>query len=177
MSSSKQLNFFIVNEDWASIGSLFSGMDVLFIKVPFKDMSKILSTDIGTKGEESYIVYLTKEKFFDRIEFRNDTDGYNVDVIRSYAIEFNRGGFYPYSNKILHRARFYAITSFKDENNISIKKDSEFVEWVNTIFKSFKKHFLTESPLDKDFPFSLRTIEWATRMGAKMDAAGLTISY
>ena len=116
---------------------------ICFIKVPLKDSSNFFTKTIADKKEgESYKVYLTKEEYKDKIFFEHGEDKktLEVDILKSYAIEFDRAGFFPYSSQILHRARFYTGNKYFNKSGKEVEKDAEFIKW-NTCFqraKSFK---------------------------------------
>jgi hypothetical protein len=173
MSHSKQTNFFIVHEDWPLISNFLKNKGVVFIKNPVINKLDLLSDDISSKNEdESFQVYLTKKEYAEKVVLKQQKVGYDVNILESYVIEFSRGGFYPYSDKILYRARFYTVTKYEGASD-KIEKDKEFINWIENIYTSFKATFLKKTDLDKDFSFSENAIKWMIENGAKVDPTGL----
>ena len=178
MRGSRQINFFIVQEDWPAISAFFKQQGVVFIKVPILSEENIYSDDIGSKTkEESYQVYLTRKEYHSNVftaQLKSEKAAY-IDIVRSYAIEFNRGGFYPYSKNILHRARLYSINKYYNNEGHLIEKESHFLQWVDTLYKLFKKEFLKKSVIDKDFWLSENAIRWVEENKGKVDVSGLQV--
>lgn len=176
---SKQLNFFIMPEDWKQISEVLEKQNVYFIKVPLKDSSKIFTKTIADKKEgESYRVYLTNEEYKNKIFFEHGDDKktLEVDILKSYAIEFDRAGFFPYSSQILHRARFYTVTKYFDKSGKELEKDADFIKWVTIIYKVIKKEFLKKIEGQDYITFSENTIKWIQSKNGKVDTAGLKIT-
>ena len=139
---SKQLNFFITPDDKNNMESFFKYHDCLFIRNNIK--SAKIDLDISFEKESIFQFFLSKENFKKEIFFKQIEDkSYYVDVIRSFVIEFDVGGFYPYSNKELHRGRFYCVTSFYNNGSVA-NKDGDFIKWIKKIFKLFPKEFLVK---------------------------------
>jgi hypothetical protein len=172
MSDSKQINFFIVPDDWAMIGEFFKKAGVHVIKVPLLKADHLVKSHLNQDLEASQ-VYLTNEDYKRKIVLTPQKTGYYVDVVRSSAIEFSRGGFYPYSDKILHRGRLYSVFKYYNDDGILTVKDSDFKEWADVIYKSFKKNFLKKTKIDNDFLFSENAIKWMLENKARVDAAGV----
>jgi hypothetical protein len=164
-----------VSEDWEAINDFFLKKDLLLIKTPIIRKEDLFRTRANINDEDLYQIYLTKKEFSEYIFLKKENDGYGIDILRSYAIEFDRGGFYPYSNKILHRSRFYSVTKFYDENDILVNKHVDFVKWAEELYKTFKRQFLVKSDIDKTFPLSEATVKWAHENNAIMDISGLKI--
>lgn len=173
MSNSKQTNFFIVPKDWPEIRAFFEKNNVIFFKGPILDENNFLPSNpelINSEG--TYQVYLTKKEYQRKILLKQQKEDFDIDIVRSYVIEFNRGGFYPYSNKVLNRARFYTVTRYLEDGH-NKNKDQGFIEWVEAIYREFKKSFLRKTNFDKDFPFSENAIKWIIENKAKVDVTGL----
>ena len=140
---SKQLNFFITPDDKNNMESFFKDHDCLFIRNNIK--SAKIDLDISFEKESIFQFFLSKEEFKKKIFFKQleDRSYYYVDAIRSFVIELDIGGFYPYSNKELHRGRFYCVTSFYNNGSVA-NKDGDFIKWIKKIFKLFPKEFLVK---------------------------------
>lgn len=169
---SKQINFFTTPSDKPKINAFLKANDCLLIKTNVK-VAKIDSVILLEK-ENIFQIFLSNREFKKEIFFKQveDEDYYYVDVVRSLVIEFDIGGFYPYSNKELHRGRFYCITSFY-EKNIVVDKDHEFIKWMNKIFKLFQKEFLSKKNEYMGYYFSDNAIKWVQENNAQLVEGGL----
>lgn len=152
--SSKQINFFIVPEDWPTINKFLKEAGASLIKVPILKIDHIFNESIND-DTEAHQIYLTNEVRRNEIVLNPHKAGYYVDVVKSNTIEFNRGGFYPNSNKILHRARFYTVFKYYDDNGDFILKDESFVKWQMISIGYLKRSFLEKVILTKIFFFQI----------------------
>lgn len=81
------------------------------------------------------------------------------------------GGFYPYSNNILHRGRFYCVISFQENN--TMRKDDMFVDWAKKIYRLFEKSFLIKSEEYNSYYFSKNALKWIDENNARLIEGGL----
>ena len=170
---SKQLNFFITPDDKNNIESFFKDHDCLFIRNNIK--SAKIDLDISFEKESIFQFFLSKENFKKEIFFKQIEDkSYYVDVIRSFVIEFDVGGFYPYSNKELHRGRFYCVTSFYNNGSVA-NKNGDFIKWIKKIFKLFPKEFLVKKNEYMGYYFSPNAIKWVEENNARLVEGGLKL--
>ena len=134
------------------------------------------------KSEESYDIILNKDNIFQvylyRAEYINKLEisqtpagNYYMDVLKSYCIEFSIGGFYPYSQKELHKSRFYYISKYYDEMGILVKDDA-FRKWADDIFSSFKKRFLRKDTSRYNMYFTEQSVKWIEQQRAIMADGG-----
>jgi len=176
--NSKQLMFFIIPEDLPAIYSFFNTHNIKYTRENVMSADHILLQKLPPgEGEPWEKLYLVCGDFSQNIFFNKSRtgDGYTIDIHRSYVLEFSPGGFYPYSSKILHRARFYCPTQYFVSNGESVAKSDEFKSWVDKIFKSFKKDFLIKFGDEKRILFSKRTVAWMEQNGGKIDKTFLKI--
>ncbi len=154
------------------ISAFFKEAGANFIKVPVLKIDHLFIDHVND-DPKAFQIYLTNEGHGKKVILNPQKAGYYVDIGKSNAIEFSRGGFYPYSDKILHRARLYTVFDYYDDNGNLIEKDLDFKEWVNIIYKLFKKAFLKKTNVNKDFLFSENAIKWMLENEARVDTAGL----
>jgi len=172
--NSKQLNFFLIPEDLPDVYDFFSGHKVKYGRIIEGTSDEITFESFPFKHGMPYEqIYLTTEDFHSNIFLKKGKilPEFSVDIDKSYILQFTPGGFYPASSHVLHRGGFYCATSYFVSNGESVAKSNEFKTWVDKLFKSFKKEFLSKLN-DKDRIFlSLRTIEWMKKTGAVIDLA------
>jgi hypothetical protein len=171
---SKQINFFITPNDKNKISAFLKANDCLLVKTNV-EAAKI-DSDISFEKKDVSQIFLSKEDFKKEIFFKQveDRNYYYVDVVRSLVIEFDIGGFYPYSNKELHRGRFYCITSFYKEQKV-VDKDQQFINWMNEIFKLFQKKFLFKKKEYMGYYFSDNALNWVNENNAQLVEGGLKL--
>jgi hypothetical protein len=125
--NSSQLNFFIFQDDGSEIENFFRRHSVEILKYHIHRDENRISKGLPTINERvQYKIGLTRTDFMNDIDYKYDvhSKGYELDTLKSCAIEFDTGGFYPYSNQILQRARFYCVYSYYDNGeNLMIKRD------------------------------------------------------
>jgi hypothetical protein len=111
---SKQLNFFILPEDWVEINLFLYEAGASILSVPITSIDDLFN-NMRRDDIESHQVYLTNQQPGKGIVLKPDRSGYYIDIVRSNVVQFTRGGFYPNSNKTLHRARFYTVLGYEEE--------------------------------------------------------------
>jgi len=167
---SKQINFFLSPEDLPEVEAFLSERHCLILKRNDENPETFHNYDIVNNREDVFQVCLCTEEFKEKIFYKHieSTDGYFIDIPKSFCIEFSIGGFYPYSNKELHSSRFYYVFEFY-KNGRLVRKSEEFIRWADDIIKDFKNKFLIKEPkYSKDF-LSVKFIEWV-----KMNKAAIT---
>jgi len=173
MSRSNQINFFIFPDDLEKIDLFFKENGCLILRNNVTSESSSFGYDILSNREKLFQVFLTKNEFKNNVTFNylESKKYYYVYEPSSYVIEFGIGGFYPYSDKELHRSRFYFIHEYYKDGEL-IKKPPEFVEWANTLMKNFKKRFLVRYPSYSNDFFSEQCINWVKLNNAKLESGG-----
>ncbi len=173
MSKSRQLNFFLSPEDLIEVKKFLKEKGVLLFKRNSEEPTFFNEYDIEKNPENIFQVCLCKDEYKNKIfhEHLEATNSYYVDILKSNCIEFSIGGFYPYSDKELHRSRFYFICEYYKDGEL-IKKSPEFIEWANTLIKNFKKQFLVNSPIYSNDFFSEQCINWVKLNNAKLESGG-----
>ena len=146
MSKSKQLNFFLSPGDLIEVKKFLKEEDCLILKRNSEKSTFFNEYDIEKNLENIFQVCLCKDEYKNKIfhEYIESTNSYYVDIVKSNCIEFSIGGFYPYSDKELHRSRFYFVCEYFKDGEL-VKKSPEFIDWANSLMKKFKKHFLVKS--------------------------------
>lgn len=174
--SSKQINFYITPEDIFDINNFLLESECVFIKENTLETKSIFIDSLATK-EPLFKVGLSRSEFANKVQYKylEAKNYYYLDVLRSYVIDFDLGGFYPYSNKELHRGRFYYVFEYYGDDGNVVCKNAEFIEWADSMFKNLKSQFLRKAPeFTGDF-FSERCIEWARRNQAKPMGGGIKL--
>jgi len=176
---SKQMNFFILPDDLPHIYDFYDSNDIKYIIDKKKNTEDLVFRDFPYVHGKSYErIYLTSAQFTDRIYFiyNKDQVDNSLDREKSYVLEFNPGGFFPSSDKVLHRARFYCKTDYFVSNNERVVKDEKFKSWVDKIFRQFKKRFLIKTEYDKSILFSENALTWMKENNGKIDVPFLKIT-
>lgn len=89
-----------------------------------------------------------------------------IDIDKSNCIVFSVGGFYPYSDKELHRSRFYFVTKYYEGGEL-VEKDEEFLTWADDVLKKFRKQVLIKAKELSDYYVTANFIEWVKKMEAR----------
>lgn len=173
MSKSKQINFFITPKDLKKIDIFFKENSCLVLRNNVPSEPASFGYNIVSNTEKLFQVFLSKEEFKKTITFNylESKEYYYVYETSSNVIEFGIGGFYPYSNKELHRSRLYFIYEYYQDGEL-LKKSPEFVEWANLLMKNFKKRFLIKYPTYSNDFFSEQCINWVKLNNAKLQPGG-----
>ncbi|MGX5819686.1 hypothetical protein ACWKWU_15925 [Chitinophaga lutea] len=169
--SSKQINFFITNDDLLSVVNFFKNNDCILVQNEvdkvnnnYDDIDRILA-----RGKKAFQVYLTHPGVSDIVNYRQfEENHYYVDIVRSNVLEFGFGGMYEND---LRRSRFYFVTSFFQDAD-SIKKTPDFTKWADSLMKRFRKEFLIKSDFNTSSLFSPAAIKWAEVQGAELREGG-----
>lgn len=161
MNNSRQINFFSVPDDIGEIATFLKDSNCIILKSKLEDPHDIFDYDIVANTESIFQVYLVKNDLRENLKFNYTSikDYYFLELLKSNAIEFSLGGFYPYSNKVLHRSRLFYIYKYH-ENGALVNKDPLFVNWADEILKVLKKRFLKKA---LDYPQMLLTdkcLDW-----------------
>ena len=173
---SRQLNFFILPDEWGKINQFLLDSEIAVISQPIYDIGKMYTDDITQKKPGDFDkVYLTSGRFRESIktEYIETQEYYLVDDYQSCAIAFSRGGFYQGSPYQLHRARLYLVSSYYDKSGTIVKKDEEFLKWSAKIIKGFKDKFLLKDSLGNTL--SEGVVKWMKENDRKVSPSGLYI--
>jgi|GEM_PF-1365497 len=171
--NSKQLNFFIVKEDYGAIQNFFD--DNFFATIIIKDggVKEVISYSVAENREKLFQVFLSRENqpniFFQPLEKK---PFFYIDILRSECIEFSLGGFYPGKNKELRSGRLYFITKYFIEGNELVPKSDAFVKQATLLLKQFEKKFLVKSKHLSGVLLSKNALNWVNENGAKLNISG-----
>lgn len=170
--NSRQKNFFITPEDYPQIVNFFDEHGCILIRNNIK--SATIDSSVSFIKENIFQVFLTNANFVEQVFFKklDKKDYYYIDVVNSYVIEFDIGGFYPYSKNVLHRGRFYSIISFQ-ENHTLMRKDDIFVDWIKKIYRLFENRFLVKRKEYHPYYFSESALKWIDENNANLVEGGL----
>ncbi|HVG17081.1 MAG TPA: hypothetical protein VM935_19065 [Chitinophagaceae bacterium] len=177
--NSKQINFFLAPNDLNDVAVFFKEKGCHILKRRVDYPTNRVDYDFVSNKEEIFQVYIYSSPFTDKIEFQylEEEQYYYVDSLRSFCIEFGIGGFYPYSDKELHRSRFYYVHKYYNTEGILISKEKKFINWADNIFKEFRKYFLTLSQDFKGVYFSDKALELTKNYNAKLVNGGLKFVF
>ncbi|MBO9202782.1 MULTISPECIES: hypothetical protein [Niastella] len=168
--NSKQVNFFLAPEDFPKVLAFLNENKCVVYK---RDADTKEPIRYNYNEEGIYQVCICKEGRTACLSFvyMENRKEYYIDILKSNCIEFSFGGFYPYSDKELHRSRFYFVTRYYKGDEL-VKKDEEFLIWAEDVRKKFKKQFLIKAKeLDNDY-VTANFIEWVKRTGARSTTDG-----
>ncbi|MCS3795073.1 hypothetical protein [Niastella sp. OAS944] len=171
--NSKQVNFFLALEDLPRVIAFINENGGSIYKEYADTKDKPVRYNPLINEDSIYQVYVCKEwgttiLSFIYLENRKE---YYIEIGKSNCIQFSIGGFYSYSNKELHRSRFYFVTKYYEGDEL-VKKDEEFLTWADDVLKKFKKKFLRKA---KELPNTYVTanfIEWVKKTEATMTSDG-----
>lgn len=174
--SSKQLNFFITPEEHQKINEFFAKKgSVVLLNQDISDNDKI-EIKHGIPENYVYKIYLSNLEFINKIKINTtNTDNGNIksfDILESYLLEFNLGGFFPNDKNVLQRGRFYYVKSFWNDQNVLEEKSSDFIKWCDDFVKEFRKEFLQKYSKEKTFLYSKSAIKWIEENNASEDNGG-----
>ena len=168
---SRQINLFITPSDMAGIQLFLKTKSCILIRNNVQ-IAKI-DSKISLDKEDVFQIFISRKDFINKIFFKQVKDNYYyVDVVKSLAIEFDIGGFYPYSKKELHRGRLYMATSFYENETIDYKAQ-EFIQWAKEIYNAFQKAFLTKEKKYMGYYFSKNALKWNDINNAEIVEGGL----
>lgn len=171
--NSKQINFFLAPEDLPKVIALIN-----------ENGGGIYKMQAGTKEPTRYNLLINEESIIQvcvckdgrttnlsYVYLENRKEFY-IEIGKSNCIEFSVGGFYPYSDKELHRSRFYFVTKYYEGDEL-VKKDEEFLTWADDVLKKFKKQFLMKAKELSNAYVTKNFIEWVKRTEARMTPDGV----
>jgi len=163
-------------DDMYEIEEYFKNNNVCFIEQPSKKEEISFIDTILFKKDQFSHVYLTEFRFQNEIykEYIKKQEYYLVRILESFAIEFDRGGFL-YNKDRLERARLYFVTGYYNDGGSLVRKDEEFIQWADQIYKGFKKKFLIKSDLRKGILFSRKALSWIIESGAEISPSTLEV--
>ena len=168
--NSKQINFFTVPQDICDISTFVKEQQCKIVKGKLE--YPLTEYDIQANEEMIFQVYLLRDfmPFGDSTKIIDAKD--EIDIFSNPCIEFGIGGFYPYSDKVLHRSRFYFISEYY-ENDLLLKKNIEFIKWANDFLKKFRKKFLQKSFEFQGLLFTKNCLEWVKTNNATLSGGGM----
>jgi hypothetical protein len=141
--NSKQINFFITIDDYEKISNFFIINSALFIRQPLITKEIVFEEKITEKAEGEFSkICISKRGYETEIDNKYiEKQGYYlINGWDSLIFEFSVGEHLKKEN-VLEKSRLYYIKGVYKGDQI-ISKDPEFTEWVDDIFKKFKKEFL-----------------------------------
>lgn len=168
--SSKQINFFIATKDISDISNFIKEQQCKIIKGKLE--TPVTEYNIEINNEMVFQVYLFKNSTDILISTNNGDALDRVDIISSNCVEFVIGGFYPYSDKVLHRSRLYYVSEYY-ENDKRIRKNDEFISWADGFIKAFKKKFLLKSIEHQGLLSTKNCLDWVKTSNAILSGGGL----
>jgi hypothetical protein len=179
--NSTQLNFFIVPSDWPAIMEFLNSYDIKLINEPILNPQSLKLLSVNSNAERQYpkTLILTHSSFHEYLffDYKEGTNSYSINRLKSYILEFSPGGFFPNDQYTLHRGRFYCVTRFYATNGEQIEKSRDFLDWAKRINKSFKKQFLMKNGDEKIILFSHETMKWIHEKRGQIDTAYLKIKF
>ena len=175
---SSQLNFFSVPEDGERFADFFARKGVQFLA--FKQEDKLVRPREKLWLEESRWpgqVGLVPIDFIGDVAYEECSiaGNYWLDVTKSWVIEYNTGGFYPFKPNVLHRSRFYAVNNYFASNDMPVTKSDTFKKWVRNFYRAFKKEFLRKAGNASFITYTDACLDWMRETNAAVDRPALTI--
>jgi hypothetical protein len=174
--NSKQLNFFISDEDRGAVNDFLKEQGCILIRNNVKEIPEAF---IGSIDElhhpKATIVYFTNVYYKPDVVFKhqNVQNVYYVDIDTSPVLQFTLGGS-PFKKSELERGRLYFFTK-NLVNGEWVSKDEPFIKWCDDIMKKFKKRFLKNTVLDKSIYFTENAVKWYHDNSAKVSGGSLKL--
>lgn len=171
--SSKQLNFFITQEDYSSINSFLMEHNAIMLTDNYINKKTNNNDLLKYKNEDIHQIYLTQNDFLDKVVIKNlENNIYYYYITSSFILELSLGGVYSYDKNLLQRGRFYYVKKYYDDNGNFVVKPDIFINWCDEIMKQFKTCFLKKHVMDKDCYYSETAIKWIELSNAKLINGG-----
>jgi hydroxymethylpyrimidine pyrophosphatase-like HAD family hydrolase len=166
--NSKQINFFLAPEDLPKVITFINENGGVIYKRHADTKDKPVKYNLLINEESIIQVCVCKEEYtaFLSFEYLQNRKEFYIEIGKSNCIEFSFGGFYPYSDKELHRSRFYFVTKYYEGDEL-VKKDEEFLAWADDVLKKFKKQFLIKAKELSDYYVTANFIEWVKKTEAR----------
>jgi hypothetical protein len=177
--NSKQINFFVVPEDLPSIYAFFYKNKIKYVNKVVDDIDHLALNDFPLKLDRLFDqIYITSDDFKSNLNFVYDEkqEKYLIDSYKSYVLEFDPGGFYPASSRVLHRGRLYCSTSYFVSNGEAVNKSDQFKSWVDRVFRVFKNEFLVQFDNSKIVRISQKALHWMEENHGQVDIPFLKIT-
>ncbi|KGO78818.1 hypothetical protein Q763_16660 [Flavobacterium beibuense F44-8] len=156
---SKQINFFIVPEDYPAINDFLKRHNCKIFVNNYIVNNKNPVFKLPETEEEIFQVYISNDEFLNEIFIYDSGKSKYYDIIKSNLIEFTIGGFYPYDKTSLQRARLYVKLGYYEDTDY-LKKREEFINWSHSLLKDFNKVFLKKFREEKLVFYSDKTINF-----------------
>ncbi|MDJ1482701.1 hypothetical protein QNI16_19530 [Cytophagaceae bacterium YF14B1] len=167
--NSKQLNFYLLPEELFLINEWLKKNNIYIIRNPIDSLDELYVENLNLYKPEAKArqVYLQLERFSQCIvtRYSEKVNKYFVDGDKSCVIEFSMPVFPDPNQIILSRSRLYCCSRYYDDN-VLITKDSDFLDWINKFYNSFKKEFLVKYESDQADWASEKVIKWIEVGGA-----------
>lgn len=174
--ASKQLNFFITENEYPKINEFFAIKEIkVLLEENIDDDLRVFPLEqLPQKNDYQPMIYLTNNRFLHETKILSTKNNIKYfDMRRSPILEFSMGGFITEDRDLLDRGRFYYVKSFYNEHDELEKKSDSFCEWCDSVIRDFKKEFLQRYSNDKDFFYSKSAIEWIEKNNAEEMGGGL----
>jgi hypothetical protein len=168
---SKQLNFFITQEDHNRTNLLLQENEIFVLT---NNKISMWQNVLPKNEDEIFQVYLGCKRFFDNVYlYTNEFTGEkHIDILKSNILEFSLGGFYPYDRNVLQRARLYCPTEYYNDVDVLVKKPKEYISWCNSVIKIFKTKLLKRFEYETTYFYSQSAIDWILTNNAQLTMSG-----
>lgn len=145
---SRQFTFYLTPKD--SLGlkvHLRDSLDAVFVADESDRPAPNLIRDLTTQVEKETIVFLTRHEYLDRLSLDDIKERrvWSIDSLLSPVIEFTNCYF---DSKTIGPGRMYVSTGFYDDSDNWVDKPTDFLEWVDRVFKATKKALSRDKELD-----------------------------
>ena len=173
---SRQINFFIVPEDFPEIRSFLLQNNICAIPQPLPSAAIAYTKELTAPKEKEFDkVFLSNLSFLDniKVDYIAKQNYYLIDDLRSPVIEFSRGGAHFGNPGILDSGRLYFTTSYYDGSGTLVWKDEKFISWAQKVRARFTKQFLKHK-IDSHY-LSANAFKWMNDNNKKIHPSGLTI--
>lgn len=172
--NTKQLNFFITNEDLLAISLFLKKANCSIVRNNVSNINEAFVSANDILNRNSFQLFILDEHCKNEVYFKylESKAYYYIDIEKSAVIEFDFGGLF---SKELHRSRFYYVCKYYN-NGEQVSKDSDFIKWGDSLLRNFKKQFLKKKNDKYAVLLSGAAAIWCAEEEAEVGGGALKIS-
>ena len=164
--NSRQINFFLNEQDQIELNDLFSNDgELIFCKSRSEQAKpKILDSSVIKKmGGEPLKILLVRKADLDLLKFRylKIRNEFVIDTIDSPVVEYSRCFL---CDEFIRRGRMYFLKSFYDDAENMVTKNDCFLSWADALLNTTKAELIRSANGD----FLGKGARWDKMTGKKM---------
>ncbi len=180
MSTSSQINFFLMPEDILEMDAFLKVHQCSVVAEPMPSQElKFINSILVNGNEKINKKYIIRNLDIPKISIKEvkQQNYYLVNETISPCIEIIYPKFEKNKDKQLNRGRVYYNKFYYDTENKLTYKDESFLKYASDFFKWIKKHFQNVKLKNyEDFLVSEKTLKWV-QSGGTLSEYNLTSKY